>query len=196
MKEQKGISHILLTIIVVIFIIIVFFILRQIKLDRREVNTEDLITDMLLLQGKVKVIAQENTMKSEEHPLIGTKVDENLENEKIKEIIDEKIIASEEENFDSYYLIDKDQIKELKLENDLNEDYYIVNYKTNQIISIKGIKIEGKIIYRLSELLEYQAKKEDKTEENKEEQDNQNEENTSEVKEQQETEQEVTETEQ
>ena len=65
MKEQKGISHILLTIIVVIFIIIVFFILRQIKLDRREVNTEDLITDMLLLQGKVKVIAQENTMKSE-----------------------------------------------------------------------------------------------------------------------------------
>lgn len=110
---------------------------------------------MLLVQGRIKVIGQENEMNKEEHQLKGLKISENLEDEKIKRLIENKVINTEEENFDKYYIINSQTLSELNLQDNLKEEYYIVNYKTYEIIYSKGIEIEGKMHYKLTEILEH-----------------------------------------
>ena len=116
---------------------------------------ENLKTDMLLVQGKIKVIEQENEMNKEENPLKGLKVSENLENEKVKSLIENKVINPEDENFDNYYIINSETLNELKLQDNLKGEYYIVNYKTYEIIYSKGIEIENEMHYSLTEILEH-----------------------------------------
>ena len=169
MKEQNGISHIRLTIISAIIIIIVAVAIVFMLQEKREKNLDDLTTNMLLVQGKVKVISQENVIKKDERPLVGKKVVDSLEDEKIKSLIDKEIIKQDEEKFDSYYIIDGENIGELKLENTLKGEYYIVNYSTYEVIYTKGIELEGNIKYKLSELEEYNDKKEAEKQGNKEE---------------------------
>ena len=169
MKEQNGITHIRLTMISIIILIIVAVATVFMFQERRNKTLNDLTTNMLLVQGKVRVISQENVIKKDERPLIGKKVAENLEDEKIKTLIDKEIIKQDEEKFDSYYIIDGETINELKLENTLNGEYYIVNYSTYEVIYTKGTDIEGSKKYKLSELEEYRDKKEAEKQGNKEE---------------------------
>ena len=110
---------------------------------------------MLLVQGKIKVIEQENEMNKEENPLKGLKVSENLEDEKIKSLIENKVINAEDENFDKYYIINSETLNELKLQDNLKGEYYIVNYKTYEIIYSKGIEIKNEMHYTLTEILEH-----------------------------------------
>lgn len=110
---------------------------------------------MLLVQGKIKVIEQENEMNKEENPLKGLKVSENLEDENVKSLIENKVINIEDENFDKYYIINSETLNELKLQDNLKGEYYIVNYKTYEIIYSKGIEIENEMHYSLTEILEH-----------------------------------------
>lgn len=169
MKEQKGITHIRLTIISVIILIIVAVAIVFMFQEKRNKTLSDLTTNMLLVQGKIRVISQENVIKKDERPLIGKKVADSLEDEKIKSLIDKEVIKQDEEKFDSYFIIDGEAIKELKLENNLNGEYYIVNYSTYEVIYTKGTDIEGSKKYKLSELEEYRDKKEAEKQGNKEE---------------------------
>ena len=164
MKDQKGISHTLLTIIVLAIIICAFFGIKEIVKERKDSKITDLTTDMLLVQGKIRVISQENTMKKDERPLIGKKLSDRLDDEKIKKLIDKEVIKQDEEKYDSYFVIDNDALAELNLTIDLKGEYYIVNYSTYEVIHTKGMEIEGETKYKLSQLNEYQ----DKVEENKE----------------------------
>lgn len=113
---------------------------------------------MLLVQGKIKVIEQENEMNKEENPLKGLKVSENLEDEKVKSLIENKVISAEDENFDEYYIINSETLNELNLQDNLKGEYYIVNYKTYEIIYSKGIEIEKEMHYTLTEILEHTEK--------------------------------------
>lgn len=118
---------------------------------------------MLLVQGKIKVIEQENEMNKEENPLKGLKVSENLENEKVKSLIENKVINPEDENFDNYYIINSETLNELKLQDNLKGEYYIVNYKTYEIIYSKGIEIENEMHYSLTEILEHTEERQGRT---------------------------------
>lgn len=168
MKSQKAMSHLTLIIWVIIIVAIGGTIISGFNKSINERNIENLTTDMLLVQGKVKVVAQENEMNSEEHPLIGRKVQENLDEEKIKELIEKNIINEDNENFDKYYIIDSEALEKLNLQSKLDGEYYIVNYKTYEIIYTKGIEIENETKYTLTQLLEHRNSKENNNE-NKEE---------------------------
>lgn len=158
MRKENAMTHITLVIWIVIIIVIGYLGINFILKETVKGKVENLKTDMLLVQGRIKVIEQENEMNKEENSLKGLKVSENLEDEKIKKLIENKVINSEEENFDKYYIINSETLNELKLQDNLKGEYYIVNYKTHEIIYSKGIEIENEMHYTLTEILEHTEK--------------------------------------
>ena len=160
MKKQAGMSHITLILTVLVIIVIAIVGTRIILKENKNRKIENVTTNMLLVQGKIKVIAQENEMNKDENTLIGKKVSENLEDEKVKILIENKVISQDEENFDKHYIIDSETLNELNLKDNLNGEYYIVNYKTYEVIYSKGIEIDGKMHHALTELLEHRDIKE------------------------------------
>lgn len=159
MKKQNGMGHITLILSIIVMIILVAVVINVLQLANTNRKIENLTTDMLLVQGKIKIIAQENEMNNEKG-LLGKKVQDNMEDEKIKKLIEEKVISAEDENFDKYYIIDSENLKELNLENTLNGEYYIVNYADYEVIYSRGIEIDEKVHYTLSELLEHRDNEE------------------------------------
>ena len=155
MKRENGMAHITLVIWIIVIIIIGYLGINFILKETGKGKVENLKTDMLLVQAKIKVIEQENEMNKEENPLKGLKVSENLEDENVKSLIENKVINIEDENFDKYYIINSETLNELKLQDNLKGEYYIVNYKTYEIIYSKGIEIENEMHYSLTEILEH-----------------------------------------
>ncbi len=160
MRKQNGMSYITLVLWVLLIIVIGVISVKLLLNESKNRKIENIITDMLLVQGKIKVISQENEMNEEENPLIGKKLSENLEDEKIKKIIDNKVINVEGESLEQYYIIDAETIKTLNLEDNLDGEYYIVNYETYEIIYSKGIEYENEMHYTLTQLLEHREKEE------------------------------------
>lgn len=162
MKNQRGMSQITLVISIIIIIVIAVlgFNITKKMLERR--NVENYKTNMLLLQGKVKVISKEFVMKKEDEEILeGKKVSENLEREDIKELLEKGIISQEDESFERIYIIENEDLERIGLSNiKLKDGYYIVNYNTDEIIYSKGIEIDQKVYYKLSEIKEMYDKKE------------------------------------
>ena len=116
-------------------------------------NKKNYETDMLLIQGKIKVISQESTIQKKEEILQGKKLSENLEDEEIKKLLQNNIISTEESDFTKYYILEKTDLEELGLSSiELTEGYYIVNYETYEVIYSSGVKIDNNNYYKLSEL--------------------------------------------
>lgn len=153
MKNQKGMSHIMLIISIIIIAIIIALIVILINKNIEKGNIDNYQTDMLLIQGKIKVISQEATIQEKDELLKGRKIEENLEDEQIKKLLENKIISKEETSFSMYYILDKSNLEEMGLQSlKLKEGYYLVNYNTDEIIYCKGIEINNNIYYKLSEL--------------------------------------------
>ena len=124
MKRENGMAHITLVIWIIVIIIIGYLGINFILKETGKGKVENLKTDMLLVQAKIKVIEQENEMNKEENPLKGLKVSENLEDENVKSLIENKVINIEDENFDKYYIINSETLNELKLQDNLKGEYY------------------------------------------------------------------------
>ena len=153
MRSQKGMGQLMLIICIVIIILFVLGIIYVVKETIEKEKVETYQTDMLLIQGKVKILSQESTMQKNEEILKGRRLSEVIEEEQVKNLIENNIISKEEISFDKYYIIEKSHLDELGLGNiNLGEGYYIVNYDTDEIIYSKGIKKGDKILYKLSEL--------------------------------------------
>jgi len=153
MRSQKGMGHLMLIIciaIIILFIIGIIYIAMQ-SIEKEKIQTYQ--TDMLLIQGKVKVISQEATIQKNEEFLKGRKLSEALEEEQIKNLLENNIIAQEEKSFSKYYILEKTHLEEIGLNTiELKEGYYIVNYDTDEIIYSKGMKKGKETLYKLSEL--------------------------------------------
>ena len=153
MKSQKGMGHLMLIICIAIIILFVLGCIYVVKESIEKEKIETFQTNMLLIQGKVKVISQEATIQKNEELLIGRKVGDNIEDEQIKKLLDNQVISQEETNFSKYYILEKSHLEEIGLSNiELKEGYYIVNYDTDEIIYSIGIKKGKEILYKLSEL--------------------------------------------
>lgn len=168
MKKQSGMSLIMLLLLILVIIIIAVISISLLKNKLDEEKFENLKTDMLSIQGKVKVIGQE-MIKSKEKDvekakaisvdnqnvsmLKGKKVSENMEDEEIKKLIENKIINEQDENFDKYYILEREHLDEIGLnEIIIKEGKIIVNYNTDEIIYSKGIELDKKVYYKLSEI--------------------------------------------
>ena len=178
MKNNKGTNHILLSICLIVIVLIAIIAFNTLVKQNNNMKVEDITTDMLLLQGKIKVIAQENIIKKDERPLIGKKVSENLENEKVKTLINNGILNQDEEDFENYYIIDGEDLNQMELKDNLNGEIYIVNYVTYEIIISNGVNIHEEIHYRLTDILEH---KDDFLIDNKQEKEEKQEEITNEI---------------
>lgn len=120
-------------------------------------NIEDMNTNLLQVQAKVKVIKEQSIVKDDESILIGEKLKDS-ENEKVLSLLsglkENEIISEEEKNFDQYYVWDKELLTKLNLEiNFQSNDKIVVNYETSEIILPNGIQLDknDRILYKFSE---------------------------------------------
>lgn len=161
MKSQNGMGHLMLIICIAIIISFIAGIIYVISDHIEEEKIETYETDMLLIQGKVKVLSQESTIQKKEELLKGRKLADNLEDEQVKKLLENNIINQEETSFAKYYILEKSNLEEMGLKNiELKEGYYIVNYDTDEIIYSKGITIGKETYYKLSQLEQLNKEKE------------------------------------
>ena len=167
MKNQRGMGHIMLVIwIIVIIVIAVGAISLFGKLLNNQI-VETYKTDMLLIQGKVRVLSEEAVVNKNEELLVGKKITDCLEIGEIKTLLEKGIISEEEEDFDNYYVLEKANLEEMELHTiRLEKGYYIVNYNTDEIIYSEGIKEGKNTYYKLSELEQLNQNEENNQESN------------------------------
>ena len=94
MKKQNAMS-LIGVIIAIIFIIMIicgaiYFTMEQFEKSR----IENVKTNMLLVQGKIKVLQESSVAKKDESILKGKKVADNAENEKVKEMLEKGVIST------------------------------------------------------------------------------------------------------
>ena len=161
MKSEKGMGHLMLILCIIIILVAIISILNIAHSKIQQEGTENYKTDMLLIQSKVKILSQESTIQKKEEILKGKKVADDLENDVVKKLIENKIISQEEKEFAKYYILENATLEEMGLNTiSLKEGVYIVNYDTDEIIYSEGIKIKENIYYKLSDLQKLNEEKE------------------------------------
>lgn len=154
MKKRKNlvITYVEIFIVIAILVAIIFGV---IKIFFKEYNNEEyktVKTNMLLIKGQTEVLAQKVEIKEKDAKYIGTKLEKENIDSTVQNLIDNKIIDIESKD-SNYYCIDNNNLKELGLENVTTDNYYIVDYKKNDVIYVNGIKdSEGNMVYKLSEM--------------------------------------------
>lgn len=168
MREEKGMTYLTLLIVLVILAIVIVAIVFFIKGEYQQETIEDRKTNLLLVEGKVTMLEEMVVAKREGAAYIGKKVADNKENEKIKNLLEKGIIAEAEENFDSYYLLEKEDLDALGLSQlELKEgEAYVVNYKTGEVMMTVPVTIENTEYYTLSSIRERDEKLNAETGEN------------------------------
>ena len=153
MKNRKSLLATYIKIILVIAVIAVA-IYGILKIASDEYNKEEfstIKTNMLLIQGKTEIIAQKVDIKEKGAKYIGTEIKEKQNDAEIQNLINNNVIDINSEK-SNYYCLDNNNLKELEL--DINiDDYYIVDYKKNDVIYVDGIQDQnGNMIYKLSDM--------------------------------------------
>ena len=128
MKTRKGILKAYLKIIILILIIIaaIYGIYKVASNSYSKEEFETIKTDLLLIQAQTEVIAQKVEIKEKDAKYIGTQVKEKSEDEKIQNLINNKVIDLESKDSNLYCLNNED-LKQLGLEDIQTKDYYIVD---------------------------------------------------------------------
>ena len=153
-KEQKGITLIVLVITLVIIAILTTVVVETSYNLIRGAKLQTLNTNMLLIQAKEKVIAEKHFF-DENNELVGTKISDMTENEKIENLVKKEII--QDVNDDGYYVWNQNDLDSLglnaiKLENGI---FFIVNYNSDEVIYSDGfVYTDGKTYYELKKMLE------------------------------------------
>ena len=107
---------------------------------------------MLLIQGQTEVLAQKVAIEEDDAEYIGTKLEDKEIDETIQNLIDKEIVDLDSED-SNYYCLDNSNLEELGLEDVRTDNFFIVDYKQNDIIYIDGIEdSEGNIVYKLSDM--------------------------------------------
>ncbi len=155
MKSEKAMTLITTAILVVVITALVFAVVYYARMQYAKECLEDIKTDMLLVQAKVKTIQGEYTLeKKNEEILKGTKLLDMQENETIKQFIEKENIDINEKD-KKYYVLNKENLEELGLEKVALEEntYYIVEYTTNEVYYTKGFTYsDGNTYYELKQI--------------------------------------------
>lgn len=151
MRKEEGLSiiEIILALIIIIGLIIAGY--TALKNWGENKKIEDIKGNMLLIQGKCKLLKEgKKVNKTEDSTLIGSKISDNRENEIVAEFLNKKIL--DEEKLEEYYFLTDEDLKSLGLDlkNEANS-YYIVNYEENTVFITSGYNNDENIEYKLSE---------------------------------------------
>lgn len=152
MRKSVIFTYIKIFLVIAIIGVIIFFGIKFFNKEYDKEEFETVKTNMLLIQAKTELIAQKVDIEEKGAKYIGTKISDKKEDEKIKKLIDNKVIDIDSDK-SNYYCIDNNNLNELGLNDVKIEDYYIIDYKKNDVIYIYGIKdSKGNIVYKLSEM--------------------------------------------
>ena len=136
-------------IIIILALLIVFTInFAEEELDKN--LQEDIKTEMLQVQAKSKIVFEKYHIDNE-NGLKGEKVED--------ESLKEKYSIDDLENFYKWSrdVLAEEGIKDIALQED---EYYLVNYDTEEVIYSEGYKnIDGNTYYKLSEIVNLDSEK-------------------------------------
>lgn len=166
MKSENGLTFFGTVILVVIIALVVFGVVYFTRMQVDKEKAEDIKTDMLLVQAKVKTISGNYILEDDEDILVGTKLSEIGEEQPIKEFLEKGLFDPDEKN-KKYYVLNQQNLEELELNKVILEEnsYYIVEYTSSEVYYTKGYLDEnGEVHYKVDEQTE-----ETKSEENSEE---------------------------
>ena len=154
MKKKKSlvVTYIKIFIVIAIIAVGIFFAIKFFSKEYNSAEYETIKTDMLLIQGKTEVLSQKVEIKEKDAKNIGTKLKDKEVDSTIQNLIDKKIIDMDSKD-SNYYYLDDSNLAELGLNNIQLDSNFIVDYKKNDIIYVKGIEnADGNIIYKLSDM--------------------------------------------
>ncbi len=154
MKNEKGMTLVTTAVFVVVIAALVFAVVYYFRIEYAKSSLEDLKTDILLVQAKVKTISGEYTLQKKDEVLKGTKIAEMKDDPAISNLIESEEINIEDKE-KKYYVLNKENLNELKLENVMLEEnnYYVVEYNTYEVYYTKGfVYSDGETYYKLTEI--------------------------------------------
>lgn len=148
MKTRKGLLAAYIKIIILIAIIVaaIYGIYKVVSNSYNKEEIETVKTNLLLIQGQTEIIAQKVEIKEKDAKYIGTPIKKKAGDAKIQNLVNSNVIDLESKD-SNFYCLNNDNLKELGLDEIQTEDYYIVDYKKNDVIYV-----ENDIVYRLSEM--------------------------------------------
>ncbi len=147
--NSKGITIVALTITIIVLLIIASVTVYVGDNVIRQAQLQTINTNMMLIQVKVKTIAEQanfNKDASDTSGYKGTKMNASS----MQKIIDSGAIKSEDA--EKFYLLSKSDLNEMGLEKINIENGYLVNYETAEVIYVKGFSNDGKTYYKLSDM--------------------------------------------
>lgn len=153
MKNEKGLTFLGTAILVVIIALIVCGVVYFIRMQVDKEKAEDIKTDILLVQAKVKKISGDYTLEKKDEVLVGTKLSEMKEEQAIKEFLSKELFDPDEKN-KKYYVLNQENLNNLDLGNIILEEnsYYIVEYTSSEVYYTKGYTDEnGNLHYSVSD---------------------------------------------
>ena len=138
-------------IIAFIIILVVGIFLFNIGTKKmQERKNDDIKTDMLMIEGKIKSIKAESEISNNQEKYVGTKVSEANDTE-VNNVMQQLQINQDE--LQNYYILNKESFEKMGLADSIkDDDEYIVNYTNSDVIYVKGIKLNNEIKYKLSDI--------------------------------------------
>ena len=150
MKVEKGMGTIAIIISVLIIVGIAIFAYNFAVNTADEQKIDDIRANMLLIQGKCKILQETTKVNNNQDVLKGKKISDMQDDSIISDFINKNIIDSSK--LDKYYALSNDDLKsmELDVQNEENS-YYVVNYEENSVYITKGYNVgdSEEVIYKL-----------------------------------------------
>ena len=147
-ENGMGIISIIISVLIIVFIGIFAYNFIINSADKQKI--EDIRANMLLIQGKCKIIEETSKVNNNEDQLKGTKLSDMQDDSIISEFLNKNII--DVSKVDKYYALSNDDLDsmELDIKNEENS-YYVVNYEENTVYITKGYRAENseETLYKL-----------------------------------------------
>ena len=153
MKSQKGLTLVGTIFFVLIIAFIVFGIVYYVRMQTTKEELEDMKTDLLLVQAKVKKISSDYILEKKDEILIGTKLTDIKAEPIIQEFLNNNSIDIEEKD-KKYYALNQQNLDEMGLPQVKLEEnsYYIVEYTEGTVYYTKGYELAGSSYYDIDNI--------------------------------------------
>lgn len=147
-KNIKGITLVSLVITIIILMLITSVTVYTGTNVIKQVTLQNVNTDMMLIKAKVKTMEEQAKFNKDNSNYKGTPLIDVHDNKKIDKLVDEEIV----EDITKYYLLSKEDLNSMGLEKIDIADGYLVNYESEEIIYVRGLKKDDNMYYKLSDI--------------------------------------------
>lgn len=144
--NNKGVTLTTLVIAIIVLMIIASISINYAKDVLDKTSIESVKTNMLLIEAKVKVYAEEYHFDGDASKLKGIKVSDTTESEVVS------FNSNSGNAYSEYYYLSKDALSEMGLT--IKEGKYLVNYdyENIDIVFVEGLTINGTTYHTISEI--------------------------------------------